>query len=308
MSNSTNNNLTVDDVAKPQVITTINEDEDTSIIAKLSFVDRYLSLWIILVMIIGVIVGYYSDTAPDALNSVKILEVGLPVAIGLWLMMWPVLVKVKYEAFNSIYRMKGTAYQIVFSLIANWIIGPFLMLGCAWACLPDLALYRNGVIMVGLARCIAMVLIWNDLARGDPEYCAILVAINSFLQILLYAPMAYFFLVVISNQYTGQGEFNLQFLDVFYSVLIFLGIPLVAALLTRYAVAAVAGMDWLQNEFCPRIGPIALIALLWTTFAIFAIQGKNIINNIGDVCRVAVPMVMYFAIMFTGSLLLCRYV
>ena len=231
-----------------------SDNLDRSIIGKLSFVDRFLSLWIILVMVIGVIVGYYSDSAASSLDSVKILNVGLPVAIGLWLMMWPVLVKVRYEAFYSIYRLKGTSYQILFSLGANWIIGPFLMLGCAWACLPDLPLYRNGVIMVGLARCIAMVLIWNDLARGDPEYCAILVAMNSFLQIILYAPMAYFFLVVISNQYTSPGEFNLQFLDVFESVLIFLGIPLVAAIITRYVLAWIAGMEWLEKEFCPRVG------------------------------------------------------
>jgi arsenite transporter len=151
-----------------------------------------------------------------------------------------------------------------------------------------------------------MVLIWNDLARGDPEYCAILVAMNSILQILLYSPLALFFLVTISNQYTGADGFHLQFLDVFESVLLFLGVPLAAALLTRYAVIWYAGVDWLQKEFNPRVGPIALLALLWTTFAIFAIQGKNIIDNIGPVCRVAVPMTMYFFLMFTCSFLICR--
>lgn len=281
----------------------VDMENSDNVIEKLSFVDRYLSLWIILVMIFGVITGYYSESATEALNSVKILDVGLPVAIGLWLMMWPVLVKVRYEKLGAIMSMKGTTFQLVFSMMSNWVVGPFLMLACAWICLPDLSSLRNGVIMVGLARCIAMVLIWNDLARGDPEYCAILVAFNSILQILLYAPMAYFFLVVISNQYTGSGEYNLQFLSVFYSVLIFLGIPLVMALLSRIVVKGIRGTEWLESVFCP----IALLALLWTTFAIFVIQGKNIVDNIGNVCRVAVPMVMYFCIMFTSSLFLCRY-
>jgi arsenite transporter len=179
------------------------------------------------------------------------------------------------------------------------------MLAVAWMCLPDRPLYRNGVIMVGLARCIAMVLIWNQLAQGDPEYCAILVSMNSVLQIILYAPLAIFFLVVISHQYQGGG-FNLSFLDVFESVLLFLGVPLVAALLTRVAIIQSAGRDWMEANFNPVISPVALIALLWTIFAIFCIQGRNIVDNIGDVIRVAVPMLVYFVIMFFGSLFVCR--
>jgi arsenite transporter len=180
------------------------------------------------------------------------------------------------------------------------------MLAVAWLCLPDKPLYRNGVIMVGLARCIAMVLIWNQLARGDPEYCAILVSMNSVLQIILYAPLALFFLVVISNQYTKKGEFNLKFLDVFISVLLFLGVPLVAALLTRVAIIYTAGRDWMEAKFNPHVGLVALVALLWTIFAIFCIQGHNIVDNIGDVLRVAVPMAVYFALMFFSSLFLCK--
>ena len=182
------------------------------------------------------------------------------------------------------------------------------MLAIAWATLPDLAHYRNGVIMVGLARCIAMVLIWNQLARGDPEYCAILVAINSVLQIILYAPLALFFLVVISRQYTGAGEsFTLNYWDVCRSVFLFLGVPLVAAVLTRFVLLAVAGREWFERIFVPIISPVALLALLWTVFAIFTIQGHNIIDNIGSVCRVAVPMVIYFIVMFSTSLALCRW-
>jgi arsenite transporter len=179
------------------------------------------------------------------------------------------------------------------------------MLAVAWMCLPDRPLYRNGVIVVGLARCIAMVLIWNQLAQGDPEYCAILVSMNSVLQIILYAPLAIFFLVVISHQYQGGG-FNLSFLDVFESVLLFLGVPLVAALLTRLAIIQTAGRVWMEAKFNPIISPVALIALLWTIFAIFCIQGRNIVDNIGDVIRVAVPMLVYFIIMFFGSLFVCR--
>lgn len=283
-------------------------------IMQLSFIDRYLSLWIILVMVFGVLVGYYSSDAADVLDSPQIINVGLPVAFGLWFMMWPVLVKVKYEKLGEIFMKKGTFAQLTFSVAANWLIGPFLMLGCAWACLPDLDRYRNGVIMVGLARCIAMVLIWNQLAAGDPEYCAILVAMNSFLQILLYSPMALFFLVVISDQY-GSGSTTdvsallgkgLNFLNIFESVLLFLGVPLVFALLLRVVIIYSAGREWLEETFNPRIGLVALVALLWTTFAIFAVQGENIIDNIDAVLRVSVPMVAYFAIMFTSSFLMCR--
>lgn len=294
------------------------ENEETVVledpIKKLSFIDRYLSLWIILSMVIGVLVGYYSSDAATALNSPQILHVGLPVAFGLWFMMWPVLVKVKYEKLGAIMQLRGTHIQLVFSFIANWLIGPFIMLACAWAFLPDLDRYRNGVIMVGLARCIAMVLIWNQLAAGDPEYCAILVAMNSVLQIILYAPMAIFFLVVISHQYEsgttshvsallGHG---LDFLSIFESVLLFLGVPLVFALILRLIIIQTAGRQWLEEVFNPRIGLVALCALLWTTFTIFVVQGHSIITNIGDVFRVSVPLVVYFAIMFTTTLTMCR--
>ena len=233
------------------------------------------------------------------------VNVSLPVAFGLWFMMYPVLVKVRWEDFGNLFKLRDTYLQMGFSLLANWLIGPFIMLGVAWACLPDKPLYRNGVIIVGLARCIAMVLIWNQLARGNSEYCAILVSMNSVLQIILYAPLAIFFLVVISHQYQGKGEFNLSFLDVFESVLLFLGVPLVAALLTRVLIIQTIGRVWMEREFNPVIGPVALIALLWTIFAIFCIQGKNIVENIGDVIRVAVPMLVYFIIMFFTSLYLC---
>ena len=188
------------------------------------------------------------------------------------------------------------------------LIGPLLMLAIAWATLPDLDHYRNGVIMVGLARCIAMVLIWSQLARRDPENCAILVAINSVLQIVLYAPLALLFLVVISRQYTGEREaLTLNHWDVCRSVFLFLGVPLVAAVLTRVLLLAIAGHEWFEPRFVPIISPVTLLALLWTVFAIFAIQGHHIIEHIGSVCRVAVPKVIYFVVMFSTSLALCRH-
>lgn len=283
------------------------KEEPLSVIGQLSFVDRYLSVWIISVMVIGVVVGFYSPETQEGLNRIEVVSVSLPVAFGLWFMMFPVLVKVRWESFGELFKLKDTYVQMGFSLLANWIIGPFIMLGVAWAMLPDLPLYRNGVIIVGLARCIAMVLIWNQLALGSAEYCAILVSMNSVLQIILYAPMALFFLVVISNQYTAPGEFNLSFLDIFISVLLFLGVPLAAAWMVRILICYTAGREWMEREFNPVISPVALIALLWTIFAIFCIQGRNIVENIGDVCRVAVPMVVYFALMFFSSLYMCAY-
>jgi arsenite transporter len=300
-----------------QQVTTVTAKGESRLnpLLMLSFIDRYLSVWIISAMVLGVIVGYSAPkTAPAALNSPQVLHVGLPVAFGLWCMMWPVLVKVRYEKIGEIMRLRGTAGQLCFSFAANWLIGPFIMLACAWAFLPDLPRYRNGVIMVGLARCIAMVLIWNQLAEGDPEYCAILVAMNSIMQILLYSPLAIFFLVIISHQYQAGSTQDvsallgggLNFLNIFESVLMFLGVPLAFALILRLAIIRYAGQEWLEERFNPRIGLVALCALLWTTFAIFAVQGYNIIMNIGAVFRVSVPLIVYFALMFTSSLLLCH--
>ena len=297
--------MVVEVVEKSDEVTEIEAGPKKSVIGSLSFVDRFLSLWIISVMVIGVVVGFYSPVTQEGLSRIQVVNVSLPVAFGLWFMMYPVLVKVRWEEFSKLFQLRDTYRQMGFSLLANWVIGPFIMLAVAWACLPDKPLYRNGVIIVGLARCIAMVLIWNQLAGGDAIYCAILVSMNSVLQIILYAPLAIFFLVVISHQYQGKGEFNLSFLDVFESVLLFLGVPLVAALLTRVVFIQSLGRDWMEREFNPIIGPVALVALLWTIFAIFVIQGRNIVENIVDVVRVAVPMVVYFAIMFFTSLYLC---
>ena len=279
---------------------------EVSVLKRLSFIDRFLSLWILLCMVAGVVTGYYSSSAADALNSTQLVTVSLPVAFGLWFMMFPVLVKVRYEALGAIFRHRDTYRQLLFSLTANWAVGPLLMLAIAWATLSDLPHYRAGVIMVGLARCIAMVLLWNQLAGGDADFCAILVTVNSVLQIVLYSPLALFFLVVVSRQYQGGDAFHLQYWDVCRSVFLFLGVPLVAAVLVRFALLGLLGRQWFEAKFAPVISPVALLALLWTIFALFTIQGHQIVDNVGNVCRVAVPMVIYFVVMFSSTLALCR--
>lgn len=293
-------------VPLPAVLESADDKANVPPLKRLPFVDRWLSLWVLLTMIVGVIIGNFAPSVASALNSSQIITVSLPVAFGLWFMMWPVLVKVSYESLGSIFRQREIWRFMGVSLILNWIVGPLLMLALAWATLPDLPLYRNGVIMVGLARCIAMVLIWNQLARGDPEYCAILVAINSVLQMVLYAPLTLFYLQVVSRQYLGGGDtLNLSFWLVCRSVLLFLGVPLAAAVVTRYGVMAIGGREWFQRKFVPVISPLALIALLWTIFAMFVLQGQSIVHDIGSVFRVMVPLVLYFAIIFSSVLWLC---
>lgn len=269
----------------------------------LSWLDRLLPFWIIGAMILGVVLGYFTDIG-TVLNVVQVDTVSLPIAIGLWLMMWPVLCKVRYELLWSLLSEKGLWQQLVTSLALNWLIGPLLMTGLAWATLPDLPGYRAGVIMVGLARCIAMVLVWNQLARGNPEYCAILVAVNSVMQIVLYAPLALFYLQVVSRQYLGGGQgLHIGFWQVCRSVLIFLGAPLVAGVVTRYSVIGLFGKQRF-DKFMIYFGPVALIALIYTVIVLFGLQGHRVINEIGDVFRVAVPMLLYFSIMWTGTVLI----
>lgn len=284
-----------------QTSTQRNPRPQTNVFKKLSLLDQFLSLWIILAMVIGVLLGYFTDIS-NALDTVKIDTVSLPIAIGLWLMMWPVLCKVRYELLWEILHQKEMWTQIGISLLLNWIVGPLLMTMFAWLTLFDLDGYRNGLILVGLARCIAMVLIWNQLAEGNAEFCAILVAINSIMQTVLYAPLAVFYLNIVS----GQDEFTVNFWDVCRSVLIFLGIPLIAGILTRYTVILKKGRAWLDEKFLPAIGPIALAALIFTILVLFALQGYEVIHNIGDVFRVSVPMFLYFGLMWVGTLCLVR--
>ncbi|KAG6835561.1 hypothetical protein H0H93_016996 [Arthromyces matolae] len=222
-------------------------------------------------------------------------------------MMWPTLTKVQYEQLPSLFKTSRLWIHILISLILNWIIGPFVMLGVSWATLPDLPTYRTGVILVGLARCIAMVMIWNQLARGDSEYCAILVILNSGLQMILYSPYALLFINTIGGGGEDQPDIHVEYGPVAISVLIYLGIPLAAGLITRYIIWYLKGKTFLDQKFLPYFGPFALLGLLYTILVMFAYQGHHIVQNIGSVFRVFVPMILYFIIMWSGAFALIFY-
>ncbi|TFK32066.1 arsenical-resistance protein ACR3 [Crucibulum laeve] len=250
-------------------------------------------------MIVGVVIGVYAPSIRTAFDTVQLHNVSVPIAIGLIVMMWPVLTKVQYETLPKVFASSRIWIHIGISLILNWIIGPFMMLGLAWATLPDLPTYRTGVIMVGLARCIAMVMIWNHLARGDPDYCAILVVINAILQIILFSPYAVLFINIIGGE--SEAAIHVAYGDVAISVLIYLGIPLVAGIITRYTVWYFTSKKFLETRFLPVFSPLALLGLLYTILVLFAYQGHQIVDNIGHVFRVFVPMILYFIIMWAST-------
>ncbi|KAJ6608308.1 sodium bile acid symporter family-domain-containing protein [Mycena sp. CBHHK59/15] len=250
-------------------------------------------------MIVGVLIGEYVPTVQDAFNTARFDGVSIPIVMGLIIMMWPVLTKVQYETLPQIFRSSGIWTHIGLSLFFNWIVGPLVMVGLAWATLPDLPTYRTGVIMVGMARCIAMVLIWCQLAKGDGNYCAILVVINSVLQIILYSPYTLLFVNVVGGKSTSH--LHLSYGKVAISVLIYLGIPLAAGIVTRYTVWRLTSKAFLEERFLPLFGPWALIGLLYTIIVMFAYQGHHIIQNIGPVFRVFVPMILYFVIMWSSA-------
>ncbi|KAI8476375.1 MAG: sodium bile acid symporter family-domain-containing protein [Monoraphidium minutum] len=265
---------------------------------RLPWLDRLLPLWIAGAMVGGVLLGVFVPGVGAALGVADVAGVSLPIALGLWLMMWPVLTKVRYELLGRLLDSRAALRQLAASAALNWLLGPALMTGLAWAALPDLPELRRGVIMVGLARCIAMVLIWNQLALGDAEMCAVMVAFNSVLQIALYAPLAIFYLQVVS----GGAAVHIGFWPVAKSVLMFLGVPLVAGVVLRFTLIAAAGRPWFEKSFMPWFEPCALIGLLYTIVAMFASQGKAIISQLGSVARVSVPMLAYFLLMFALSL------
>ncbi|GJP46584.1 hypothetical protein CLOM_g5853 [Closterium sp. NIES-68] len=279
----------------------VKELSAAAVFRSMSLLDRFLAVWILLAMIIGVLLGYYVPAIRDAWETVSVANVSLPIAIGLWWMMYPVLCKVRFELLPKLSRSWGLLFHIGVSLAINWVAAPLLMTGLAWATLPDQAGLRSGIILVGIARCIAMVLIWNHLAGGNAEFCAILVAVNSILQVALYSPLAIFYIDVVSH----GGSVDVSFWTVAKSVLIFLGTPLLAAVITRFTLRALFGAKWYDNKFLPWFGPTALIGLLFTIFVMFSLQGQNIGNNIGKVARVAVPLLIYFGIVFFGVLALC---
>ncbi|KAJ7284237.1 hypothetical protein O6H91_Y344300 [Diphasiastrum complanatum] len=279
------------------------EKSNGKIIKGLSFLDRYLFVWIIVDMILAILLGYYFKGIKRAFEVANISSVSLPIAVGLWIMMYPVLCKVRYEVLGKMFRNGRLIRNLMLSLVLNWLVGPALMTGLAWATLPDLPHYRTGVILVGIARCIAMVLVWNDLAKGDKELCAVLVAVNSVLQILLYTPFALFYLKVLSR---GHG-IHVGTWAVAKSVLLFLGVPLAAGIITRYVLRGAFGKKWFEAKFVPFIGPWALLGLLYTIFVMFSIQAHEIVKDISNVVRVTVPLLLYFAIVFFSSVGVCRW-
>ncbi|KAK3846426.1 MAG: arsenical-resistance protein ACR3 [Linnemannia gamsii] len=264
----------------------------------LSLIDTLLPLWIIICMVGGVLIGYYVPNVEAVLDAAKFADVSLPIAIGLLVMMYPVFCRIKYEELGALFKGKFMRDQILFSLVVNWIIAPLFMVALAWMTLPDLPDYRSGVILVGVARCIAMVLIWNKLADGNEEFCAVTVAVNSLLQIVLYGPLAYFYVVIV-----GKGTtFQIDMWIIFRSVLIYMGIPLLAGFLTRWILRR---YGWYHRTFVPAVGKLSLLALLYVIVVMFALQGHEIVNDIGNVLRTAVPLILYFVAIFIGVLLWC---
>ncbi|MEU4700558.1 ACR3 family arsenite efflux transporter [Nonomuraea dietziae] len=273
--------------------------DDTEVMRGLSRLDRFLPVWIGLAMALGLLLGRTVPGLDDALDTVKIGQVSLPIALGLLLMMYPVLAKVRYDRLDTV---TDDRRLLVSSLVINWVVGPAVMFALAWTFLPDLPEYRTGLIIVGLARCIAMVLIWNDLACGDREAAAVLVAINSVFQVIAFAALGWFYLEILPG-WLGLPETSLDISmwDIAESVLVFLGIPLLLGYLSRRLGERGKGRDWYESRFLPRIGPIALYGLLFTIVILFALQGDTITSQPGDVARIALPLLVYFALMWAGS-------
>ena len=270
----------------------------------LSTLDRWLPVWIVAAMIIGILAGRVVPGLGGWLSAVEIDGVSLPIAVGLLVMMYPVLAKVRYDRISTVTRDRKL---LIFSLVLNWLVGPALMFVLAWTFLPDLPAYRTGLIIVGLARCIAMVIIWNDLACGDREAAAVLVALNSVFQVIAFAGLGWFYLNVLPG-WLGlqQAQLDVSPWKIAQSVLIFLGIPLVAGFLTRLLGERTRGRDWYENRFLPKIGPWALYGLLFTIVILFALQGDQITSRPLDVARIALPLLVYFALMWGGGYLLGR--
>ncbi|ANJ06228.1 ACR3 family arsenite efflux transporter [Streptomyces parvulus] len=273
---------------------------------RLSFVDRYLAVWILVAMAAGLGLGRLVPGLGDALAKVTVTGVSLPIALGLLVMMYPVLAKVRFDRLETV---TGDRRLLLLSLLLNWVLGPALMFALAWIFLPDLPEYRTGLIIVGLARCIAMVIIWNDLACGDREAAAVLVALNSVFQVLAFSLLGWFYLSVLPG-WLGleQTALNVSVWEIARSVLIFLGIPLAAGFLTRRLGEKAKGRTWYETKLIPRIGPFALYGLLFTIVVLFALQGDAITSQPFDVARIALPLLVYFALMWAGAMALGKVV
>ena len=272
---------------------------------KLSFLDEFLTLWIFLAMFAGVGLGYVFPELAEIFDSIKIFDVSLPIAIGLLVMMYPPLAKVHYDELG---RLKQAKKMLSTSLVLNWAIGPVLMFVLAWIAFPGSdeisTSFRNGLILIGLARCIAMVLVWNMLAEGDCEYCAVLVALNSVFQIFMYSLLAYLFITVLTpviSPASGNIVIDITIEEIAKNVLIFLGIPFALGVASWFFLAKRKGREWYDNVFAPKISPLAMIGLLFTIVIMFSLQGEAIISRPLEVVRVAIPLLAYFLLMFFFS-------
>lgn len=267
--------------------------------ARLSTLDRFLPVWIGLAMVCGIVLGRVFPGLNDTLDRVKVDSVSLPIAVGLLLMMYPVLAKVRYGRIGTAVADRRV---LPLSLVLNWLVGPAVMFALAWLMLPDLPEYRTGLIVVGLARCIAMVLIWNDLACGHRELAAVLVALNSLFQIVAFSVLGWFYLEVLPDWLgLDSAGIDVTMWQIARSVLIFLGVPLAAGFLTRLLGERARGVAWYEERFLPRIGPVALYGLLFTIVMLFALQGERITDQPLDVARIALPLLAYFMVMWFGA-------